>query len=113
MRIDWAGAQAGDGRLTVGLGGEPSAAWAKRAAAVAERLAGTGRDWGEVKVTRKQIVVDSPVEGREDELRHFLEGVVQQANADLAPDDDGTGDGQGDNPMTATFRSFADEPDDD
>ena len=44
------------------------------------RLLGGG-SWGEVSLKKDKVKVTDVPEGSEDELRHFLEGVVQQANA--------------------------------
>ncbi len=50
--------------------------------------------------------------GAEDDLRHFLEGAVLQANTDFAPDEaeeggEGGERSEADETMTARFRSFA------
>jgi hypothetical protein len=111
--IDWAEAEVVDGRLVVGLAGEPSAAWVKRAKAVLERLERPGSGWGSVKVTTKKIEVDGLAEGQENALRHFVDSIVQQANADLAEDEDEQDDDEGgavsesDARMTEAFRAFA------
>lgn len=116
--IDWASATVQDRDLTVALAGEPSAAWAQRVQAVLERLERPGSAWGATKVTKTRIRVKAVTAGREDDLRHLLDGAVQQANADFAaPDQDDAGDGElseADGAMTEAFRSFSDEtPEDD
>jgi len=113
--IDWTTAIVEGGRLTVGYDGEPSQAWADRVEAVLDRIDGPDRRWAKVSVKRKRVRVTCIAPGSEDDLRFLLEGAVQQANADFAPDeqDGGGGGGDGerrsnaDEAMTATFRSFA------
>ena len=81
------------------------------------RLLGGG-DWGEVSLKKDKVKVSDVPEGGEEELRFFLEGVVQQANAthvdtdedaddaadesdDMAADED-----DADARMTSRFRDF-------
>jgi hypothetical protein len=114
--IDWASATVKGGDLTVALAGEPNAEWAQRVQAVLERLDRPGSGWGATKVTKSRIEVKAVTAGAEDELRHLLDGAVQQANADFAaPEDEGDGDqpSAADGAMTQTFRSFSDEATDD
>jgi hypothetical protein len=115
VEVDWAQADVSDGELTVGLTGDAPKEWAARFDAVAERLSRGGR-WGAIKVKKKRITVAGVSEGAEGDLRHFLESVVQQVNADLEPepepesgDDGGEDDGasEEDRRMAETFRSFA------
>ena len=115
--IDWASATVKDGDLTVALAGEPSADWAQRVQAVLERLERPGSGWGATKVTKTGIKVKAVTAGAEDDLRHLLDGAVQQANADFAPPEEAeAGDGklsEADSAMTEAFRSFSDETTDD
>ena len=110
--LDWASAEVDDGTLTVPLTGEPSKAWAERAAGVVERLGG-GRGWGDTRITRDKVTVGDVQAGAEIDVRHFLEGAVMQANADFAPAEEA--DATGDEPsgpdaeMTQAFRAFAPE----
>jgi hypothetical protein len=111
--IDWASAEVKDGQLTVALAGEANAQWAKRVHAIVERLDRPGSAWGATKVTEATVTVKAVGPGAEEDLRHLLEGAVQQANADFAPKEDDAGDGpsEEDSAMTEAFRSFAaDEP---
>ena len=113
--IDWASAAVADGELTVALAGEANAKWAERVQAIVERLDRPGSAWGATKVTKSKLTVEAVSAGAEEDLRHLLDGAVQQANADFAPeDDDDAGDGpsEADSAMTEAFRSFADEPSD-
>ena len=114
--IDWASAEVKGGELTVALAGEPNAQWAERAQAILERLDRPGSAWGATKVTEATVTVEAVSAGAEEDLRHLLDGAVQQANADFAPDvQDDAGDrvSDEDSAMTEAFRSFAaDEPSD-
>ena len=110
--IDWASAEVEDGDLTVALAGEPNAAWAKRVQAIVERLERPGGSWGATKVTKARVEVEAVTAGAEEELRHLLDGAVQQANADFAPDEDesaGAERSPADAAMTDAFRSFSGE----
>jgi hypothetical protein len=115
--IDWASATVKDGELTAALAGEPNADWAQRVQAVIERLERPGSGWGATKVTKARIQVKAVTAGAEDDLRHLLDGAVQQANADFAaPEEEGAGDGElseADSAMTDAFRSFSDETSED
>ncbi len=96
------------------LTAEPNGAWAKRAQAVVERLQRPASGWGATKVSKARIRVQDVAAGAEDDLRHVLDGAVQQANADYAPPEeaDDADDGErseADGAMTEAFRSFADD----
>jgi hypothetical protein len=113
--IDWASAEVRGGELTVALAGEANAQWAERVQAIVERLDRPGSAWGATKVTESTVTVEGVGAGAEEDLRHLLDGAVQQANADYAPDEvrDDAGDrpSDEDSAMTEAFRSFAaDEP---
>jgi hypothetical protein len=106
--IDWSTAEVADARLTVALAGEPSGDWAKRVEAIIDRLQPSA-GWA-IEVSRKKLAVEPVAEGAEADVRHFLESVVQQANADFAPnqnDDAESGRSEEDTAMTETFRSFS------
>ena len=113
--IDWASAEVKGGNLMVALAGEANAEWAERVQAVLERLDRPGSAWGATKVTKAKVTVEAVSTGAEEDLRHLLDGAVQQANADFAPearDDAGDEPSEEDSAMTDAFRSFADEPSD-
>ncbi len=114
--IDWASAEVRGGQLTVALVGEANRQWAERVQDVVERLDRPGSAWGRTKVTDGKVTVEAIGAGSEEDLRHLLDGAVQQANADFAPedqDDPGDGPSEEDSAMTEAFRSFAaDEPSD-
>ena len=118
--IDWAAAEVSGATLTVAFTGDVTKAWLKRFEAVAERLGHGGR-WGAVTVKKTHALVEDVAEGAEGDLRHFLESVAQQVNADLAPEKDPEKDEQReedgasdeDRRMAETFRSFARDDADD
>ena len=109
--IDWASAEVSGGDLTVALEGDANADWAERAQAIVERLGRPGHGWGATKVTKAKIAVEDVTTGAEEDLRMLLDGAVQQANADFAPEDEDDGDrpSEADAAMTDAFRAFADE----
>jgi hypothetical protein len=80
------------------------------------RLLGGG-SWGEVSLKKEKIAVTDVPEGDEEQVRFFLESVVQQANAvhvepdeeeDPAeePDGEDAGEDDADARMTSRFRDF-------
>ncbi|MBA3746485.1 MAG: hypothetical protein H0W96_03215 [Solirubrobacterales bacterium] len=108
-QLDWSTATVTGGRLTVDFTVRPVAEWIERLEAVVNRLQRPGTPWDAVKVKRARVKVRGVMSGAEDDLRLFLEGVVQQANADCSPDDRDTGsDARSgvDEAMTERFRSF-------
>jgi hypothetical protein len=86
--MEWSSAIVEDGRLTVGIDGHPSAAWADRLKAVLERLERAGSPWGKVKVKRTRVRVRDVQAGAESDLRLLLDSAVLQANSDLREHDD-------------------------
>jgi hypothetical protein len=122
-RLDWSTATVKDAKLTVELEGKPPSGW-KQGFASTVRLLGSG-DWGEVTLKKQTVRVKDVVGGEEDRLRHFLDSVVDQANAshpsepdeseDEADNASESEDAKGpDAEMTARFRAFAEpepEPD--
>ena len=108
--IDWSTAEVADGKLTVGLSGEPTKEWAERVGAIMDRLQSSG-GWN-IAVDDKHVEVEPVEPGTEADVRHFIEGAVLQANADFAPDesdDEAQSEGsQEDAAMTEAFREFGD-----
>ena len=115
--LSWRTADVRDGTLTVEIDGDRPKGW-KATFHQTVRLLGGG-DWGEVSLKRGTIRVSEVAEGTEDELRHFLEGAVQQANAThVEPEDDAEDQGEepdeeheegcddADARMTSRFRDF-------
>jgi hypothetical protein len=125
VKLNWSTAKVEDSKLTVELDGDLPSGWKDSFETVARLLAGSA-DWGEVSLKGKKAVRVAEVsEGSEERLRHFLESVVEQANADHRPDDaepdepgdqddeEEHGDDARDEPgpdaeMSERFRSFAD-----
>ena len=115
-KLNWTTATVENSKLEVGLEGEIPSGWTESFETTA-RLLGRG-EWGEVRVKKQTVRVDDVTPGTEEKLRHFLESVIVQANADHAPpesesesaddDDDEADDEEGpDAEMTHRFRSFA------
>jgi hypothetical protein len=95
------------------LRGDLPAGWKKAFDRTVALLPGGG--WGKVSLKKDRIRVRNVEEGCEDRLRHFLESVLQQANASAGPpeekaSDEGGADDDGssgpDDAMTQRFRSF-------
>jgi hypothetical protein len=117
--LNWSGAKVDDGRLVVELEGELPSGWKKNFANTVTLLG--GGEWGKVELKKRTVTVSDVAEGAEEKLRHFLESLIQQANAAHPPaspesddaeshaqaaDDDGP-----DELMTERFRSFSDKQD--
>jgi hypothetical protein len=118
--LNWGEAEVKDSKLAVKLEGEIPTGW-KQSFETTVRLLGGG-EWGKVQLKKRSVQVNKVSAGSEEKLRHFLESVVEQANADHPPkeqqktdeperekaadDDDGGPDAE----MTERFRSFA-QPD--
>jgi hypothetical protein len=120
--LNWSGAEVKDATLVVSLEGELPAGWKKSFDRTVTLL--RGGDWGKVQLKKGSVRVSDVEAGTEEKLRHFLESVIEQANADHPPDepdsddrdedegderqdDDDETDGP-DTQMTERFRSFAD-----
>jgi hypothetical protein len=112
VSLNWAEATVDDAQLSVPLEGELPEGWEKSFERTV-RLLGTG-EWGAVELGEQTVSVAEVPQGDEDKLRHYLESVVEQANAAHRPDEsEDDGDEQGrqgpDAEMTERFRSFASE----
>ena len=94
--IDWASAEVRGGDLDrrAGRRAEQRVGQARAGRRRAPRAAGSA--WGATKVTKAAVTVEAVTAGAEEDLRHLLDGAVQQANADFAPDDEGDA---GDEPL--------------
>jgi hypothetical protein len=116
-KLHWDNAEVSDGVLTVPVDGDRPKGWD----GVFERtvtLLGSGQ-WDEVKLKSGKVRVKGVQPGVEETLHHFLEGVVQEANAVAGTDEEDEGDGRtsdddgdpedgdGDAQLTARFRQFA------
>ena len=110
--IDWDSATVEDGALTVALTGQSSKDWRARFASILTLLGTPHGAWGEVTLAKNRIEVADVRQGSESDLRHFLESVVVQANADTRADGETSGDEPTeedgvDAQMTRAFRAFA------
>jgi hypothetical protein len=121
VALDWSSAEVHDGTLEVGLNGERPKGWKESFERTVALL--HGRNWT-IELKKDRVRVQDVAQGSEDRVRHFLESVVLQANADheeTRPDpreepeaeEDEADEPEGpDVEMTERFRSFADGADD-
>jgi hypothetical protein len=119
-KLNWTTAKVQGAKLEVGLEGDIPSGWNDSFETTA-RLLGRG-EWGAVRVKKQTVRVDDVTPGTEEKLRHFLESVLAQANADHPPpesepepadEDRDQDDGEGpDADMTQRFRSFSGEDQD-
>jgi hypothetical protein len=115
--LEWSAAAVRDGTLTVPIAGDRPRGW-KSTFEHTVRLLARGR-WGEVSLKKQKVKVADVAEGSEEELRFFLDGVIQEANAahvetdeeddprdaaEESPDQDGADDA--DARMSSRFREF-------
>jgi hypothetical protein len=111
-QIAWQEAEVHDRELHVALSMPAPRGWAARFRTVLARLAqdGDGR-WGRVSVSRRELKVADVAEGGEGDLRHLLESVLMQVNADLAEEEERpaelSAEQQRDERLSETFRGFA------
>jgi hypothetical protein len=77
--LDWSTAEVKDSTLTVQVDGELPDGWEDTFKATVALLG--GGSWGEIKLEEQKAEVSGLTPGSEEKLRHFLESVVQQANA--------------------------------
>jgi hypothetical protein len=89
--LQWSAAEVRRGTLTVQIDGDRPRGW-KSTFQRTVRLLGGG-SWGEVSIKGSKVKVTDVPEGSEEELRFFLDGVVQQANATHVETDDEAEDG--------------------
>jgi hypothetical protein len=111
VEIEWASASVEDAQLSVSLSHPRPKGWSAKLESVLAQLGGHGRGWGDVSLGKRKLQVDGLTPGAEEDLRHFLESAVLQANAaaGVQQDDDEDDEPSGpDEEMTAVFRSFAD-----
>jgi hypothetical protein len=113
-RLEWSAAAVRDGTLTVSVSGDRPRGWKSTFQGTVSLLG--GGNWGEVSIKGAKVKVADVPEGSEEELRFFLDGVVQQANATHVDtdddaddgadehDDDSASEGDPDARMTARFR---------
>jgi hypothetical protein len=118
VELSWSSAEVKRSKLTVPLEGDIPKGWNKSFEATVQLL-GHGA-WGEIQLKRDSVEVSDVEPGSEEKLRHHLESVVAQANADHEPDEseeetpdadesesEATDDDDGpDAEMTRRFQSF-------
>ncbi len=116
VKLNWSQARVSHGKLEVELAGDPPDDF-KHSFESTARLLGGG-DWGRVRLKKRKVTIKDVGRGSEAKLHHYLESVVEQANAnhrDRSPDQpSGGGEPSGDSEpsgldaeMTEAFRSFA------
>ncbi len=108
VAIDWSTAEVREGELRVAFEQPASGPQRKRMTALVERLQRLGEPWSEIAVKRGRLVVSDVGDGAEDDVRHFLESLVLEANA---TEDDGEPEhvDERDRRMTEAFQAFAPE----
>ena len=126
--LDWSTAEVKDSTLTVQVDGELPDGWADTFNTTVKLLG--GGSWGEIKLEEQKAEVEGLTPGSEEKLKHFLESVVQQANASHSTDEDEHDEEQegdeeeadedpsekesdSDKEMSERFQSFAKDTDDD
>jgi hypothetical protein len=120
VKLDWSSAEVQHGTLVIALEGKLEKSW-KKAFERTTRLLNRGA-WEEVTLKKGKVLVRPLTPGDEDRLRHFLEGVVLQANSEVDTPDEESGHGTDDTDdanekdasetpedqeMTKRLRSFA------
>jgi hypothetical protein len=123
VSLSWSTAEVKKSKLTVALEGDIPKGW-KQSFETTVALLGRG-EWGEVQVKKAKVEVSDVEPGSEDKLRHHLEAIVAQANANHEPDEseeseesDGASgsddeDAGPDSEMAGRFRSFGENEDED
>jgi hypothetical protein len=90
ISLDWSAAEVENAKLRVPLDGDIPKGWRKSFARTVALLG--GGEWGEIEVKKNSVRVANVEPGSEDKLRHHLEAVVTQANAEHEPDEFGDAD---------------------
>jgi hypothetical protein len=123
--LDWSSAEVKDSTLTVQVEGDLPDGWEDTFKTTVALLG--GGSWGEIKLEEQKAEVSGLTPGSEEKLRHFLESVVQQANAthhtgdeeedeDEEEGEDSEEDGEeesgSDKEMAKRFRSFGEKDED-
>jgi hypothetical protein len=84
--LDWSTAEVKDSKLTVQVDGDLPDGWQDTFNTTVQLLG--GGSWGEIKFEEQKAEVTGLRPGEEAKLKHFLESVVQQANATHLSDED-------------------------
>jgi hypothetical protein len=106
--IDWSTAEVRDGDLTVMFSEPTTAPLRERMKALVNRLQRPGEPWQGIKVKKDRLIVGGIADSGEDDVRHFVESLVQEANAaeaDGAPEPEQID--ERDRRMTDAFQAFA------
>jgi hypothetical protein len=91
--LDWSTAEVKDSKLTVQVDGDLPDGWEDTFNTTVKLLG--GGSWGEIKLEEQKAEVSDLAAGDEEKIKHFLESVVQQANATHHSDEDEEqGDGE-------------------
>lgn len=109
IAIDWRTAQVRERELSVALEEPVSAPERKRMTALVDRLQRPGEPWSTITVKKGRLIVSEIADDAEDDVRHFLESLLLEANA--ATDDDAEPEqvDEHDQRMTDAFQAFAPE----
>lgn len=108
-QVDWSTSEVKDGTLSVKLTSAPAKPWRRDFQRLLALLDDDGQGgWGQIVLTKRRLEVADVAEGSEDDLRHFLESAILQANSDLGTASAAAEDAPEtrDRRMTATFRRF-------
>jgi hypothetical protein len=110
--LAWDEAEVHDGELHVALTAQAPRGWASRFRRLLIRLDSGGETrWGRISVSRQEVKVADVAEGGEEDLRHLLESVLLQVNADLTPEEAHEAEPsparERDERLTHMFRGFA------
>ena len=83
----------------------------KHMAALVRRLERPGEPWEAIAVKKDRLIVSDIADGAEDDLRHFLESLLLEANAAADDGDDAEHEqvDEHDRRMTEAFQAFAPE----
>jgi hypothetical protein len=117
VAIDWSSAEVRGGDVTIDLAGEVSKRCRERFEAVRSLLGESSGGWDDVKLIKRTVHVHGLQPEAEHDLRHFLDSVLVQVNAELPARADEAEQASRpsdraamrDAQMTATLRSFAEE----
>lgn len=109
ISIDWRTAQVRGRELTVAFEEPISAPERKCLTALVERLERSGEPWEAITVKKNRLIVGAIADGAEDDLRHFLESLLLEANAAADEGDDAEDEqvDERDRRMTEAFQAFA------
>jgi hypothetical protein len=84
--LDWSTAEVKDSKLTVQVDGDLPDGWQDTFNTTVKLLGGGA--WGEITLEEQKAEVCDLTPGDEEKIKHFLESVVQQANATHRSDED-------------------------